>query len=214
MLFVWRELGSEADVEFFSTHPIWDSNPFLKMPPGPLFTDEAASSVWQAIEDHLRLFPTVNIDMEPAQSEGWANCFQLTLESSVCVWWDIQSWVSYHVGGKFSRSRCSLSSLGLWGLACPLPGPGTRGMCMLAHLLVHSPLTPGLSEKSRWRRNWDSQHIQDVWASVRQLTLALEDLDFPELLHLHSDMPPVSVGGLWARARRLSVCWTCPSLPP
>lgn len=45
MLLVWRELGNGAAAEFFSTHPTWNSNPFLKMPPGPVFTDEAASYV-------------------------------------------------------------------------------------------------------------------------------------------------------------------------
>lgn len=37
--------GNGAGAELLSIYPVWVFTPFLKMPRGPLFTDEAASHV-------------------------------------------------------------------------------------------------------------------------------------------------------------------------
>lgn len=94
-----------------SAYPVWDSTPFLKTPPGPVFIAGAASCVM----DGRGIFKARSSNSHnvgtPSQSAELSH-FQLPVESRVCIGEDVQCWDSCHEGGKFSKERLWLVTSG------------------------------------------------------------------------------------------------------
>lgn len=111
-------LGLEGTGEWgwcwiFSPHPVWHFTPFLKVPPGPVFIDEAALYVLRNLRNIWGSFQQQTYVETPSQSaeQGY---FQWAVESSVRVWWDVQGWISSHVEVSSPRANCGLPSPWRW----------------------------------------------------------------------------------------------------
>ena len=107
MLWVWRELGSEADAEFLA--PIL----FYPLPQSASWPGlQRRSSLVHAktVEEYLRLLPATDIYVETPSESAEQGHFQRAVESSVSIWWDVQGWISSLVEVSAPRASYGLPS--------------------------------------------------------------------------------------------------------
>lgn len=69
------------------------------MLPGLIFIDKVSNLVSAS----GRLFPATHISWGQPHQRVELNHFQLTLESAVCMCWDVQGWMACLAGGKFFK---------------------------------------------------------------------------------------------------------------